>query len=225
MITTQLQALNQQIRKLEQEYHREPSSVKLVAVSKTKPTESMVEAFEAGQLAFGENYLQEALTKINALKAYPIEWHFIGSVQSNKTKQIAEHFSWVHGVCSLEHAKRLGAARPANLGLLNVCIQVNISEENSKSGIHLDQLEKLVSEANVIKGIHLRGLMVIPQAGLSSNEQRQNFHRLKVALEELNKKGFTLDSLSMGMSDDFAAAIAEGATIIRLGTAIFGKRE
>ncbi len=217
--------LKQKIRQLEASYHRPINSVALLAVSKSQSTESILEAYKSGQNAFGENYLQEALVKIAALKAYPIEWHFIGAIQSNKTKAIAENFSWVHSLSDLTHAKRLGRARLAQTTEpLNVCLQVNISQEESKSGINLIELNDLAKEIKDIAGLRLRGLMTLLQANLDFEEQKQGFRQLFLAQQALNAQGFNLDTLSMGMSHDYSAAIAEGATLLRIGSAVFGER-
>ncbi len=225
MIPAKILNINQHIRQLEQESHRPINSVKLLAVSKGQPIESIIEAYHAGQCAFAENYLQEALIKINALKTYPIEWHFIGVIQSNKTKLIAENFSWVQGVCELAHAKRLAAARQsAQLKPLNICIQINLSGETTKSGIALTELLQLAAELREVPGLKLRGLMSILEPGLNNEAQRQSFRQLYAAWQSLNKAGFALDTLSMGMSADYPVATAEGATLIRIGSAIFGER-
>jgi pyridoxal phosphate enzyme (YggS family) len=198
--------------------------VSLLAVSKSQPVEKILEAYDAGQRRFGENYLQEALEKISALSDKEIEWHFIGPLQSNKLKKIAEHFSWVHSVASLKHAKLLDAARPSDLPPLNICLQINTSHEKSKSGIHPDALLTLVNACADLPRLTLRGLMCIPEAKKNLTEQRLEFQKLSELSLFLLENGLKMDTLSMGMSDDLEAAIAEGSTLVRIGTKIFGER-
>lgn len=206
------------------------SDVILLAVSKAQPAEKLREAFAAGQTQFGENYLQEALNKQIELSDLPIEWHFIGPIQSNKTQPIAQHFSWVHGVDRLKIAQRLNDARPAELPPLQICLQVNTSGEASKSGVAPDELASLAVAVNEMPRLQLRGLMTIPEPTEDENLQRQRFQQMRALLENLNKNGIgnkngaALDTLSMGMSNDYALAIQEGATIVRVGSAIFGAR-
>jgi hypothetical protein len=213
-----------QIREYEQLFSRKPNSVFLLAVSKGQPLEKIQQAIEAGQIAFGENYLQEALVKIEALKNKNIEWHFIGTIQSNKTKKIARHFSWVHSVSNLVVAKSLSEQRLSELPPLNICIEVNVSKEKSKSGAVLDDLLVLAKNIQNLPRLRLRGLMMIPAPVHSFDEQRAIFRILKNEFELLNSNGFNLDTLSMGMSADMEAAIAEESTLVRIGTGIFGKR-
>lgn len=222
-IAQNLQAVRRQIAQLEAQYERQPNSVKLIAVSKGQPSSAIKAAFAAGQLAFGENYLQEALTKMQQLKDSAIEWHYIGIIQTNKTRAIAEHFMWVHSVSSVKVAQRLSAQRPEQLPPLNICIQVNVDSDPQKAGVRLGQLTALASEIATLPRIRLRGLMTIP-AQDSLEHAQTVFTRLKQALLALQQQGFVLDTLSMGMSSDFAAAIAAGATQVRIGTAIFGPR-
>ncbi|MGB1238144.1 MAG: YggS family pyridoxal phosphate-dependent enzyme [Pseudomonadales bacterium] len=203
---------------------RETSQVQLLAVSKTRTPEQLQELYSAGQRHFGENYLQEALDKIEALQALDINWHFIGPIQSNKTKAIAEHFNWVHSVDRLKIAKRLSDQRPAHLPPLNVCLQVNISEEQSKSGCLPGDCLALVQAVAGLPNIALRGLMAIPKASEHLAEQRAAFAAMRSLLEHVKSVAPQLDTLSMGMSGDIAPAIAEGATIVRVGTALFGPR-
>jgi pyridoxal phosphate enzyme (YggS family) len=207
---------------------REPGSVRLLAVSKTHPAEAVREAVATGQKAFGENYLQEALDKAEALKDIPdIDWHFIGPVQSNKTRQIAAAFSWVHSVDRLKIAQRLNEQRDSSLPPLNICLQVNINEENSKSGCHVDELEQLVTDIGKLPNLSLRGLMAIPDPDQSEEALRLSFRKLASALKNLKAShpdDGPLDTLSMGMSSDMEIAIAEGATWVRVGTALFGQR-
>jgi pyridoxal phosphate enzyme (YggS family) len=196
-----------------------------VAVSKTRPASEIFAAFQAGQKAFGENYLQDALPKIAALQAHPLEWHFIGRIQSNKTRDIAAHFQWVHTLSKLKHARRLSNQRSAELPPLQVCMQVNISGEASKSGVPPQEAPELARQVAQLPRLQLRGLMTMPPAHSSRAEQREIFGKLHHLLEQLNQGGLTLDSLSMGMSNDMEAAICEGATMVRIGTAIFGPRQ
>jgi pyridoxal phosphate enzyme (YggS family) len=202
--------------------NRNPGGVTLLAVSKTKSTQDVSLAYRAGLRHFGENYCQEAINKQAELGAYDITWHFIGPIQSNKTKLIARHFSWVHSVDSIKAAKRLSEQRPDFLPPINVCLQVNISQEASKSGIELSDLPTIYNEIKALPRLNVRGLMAIPALETDFNRQRQPYRLLTEALNELHDE--RLDTLSFGMSDDLKAAIYEGATIVRIGTAIFGKR-
>ncbi len=224
MISQNLISINQQIRELEHRYQRNPNSVKLLAVTKTQPVEIIQRAIDAGQTAFGENYLQEALLKIELFKSHALEWHFIGPIQSNKTHKIAEHFSWVHTVASEKIAQRLNDARPDTLPPLNICLQINISAEKTKAGVDATQLFSLLEFCADLPQIKLRGLMAIPATSNTLPAQREPFHQLKILFDKANTLGYQLDTLSMGMSGDVTAAIAEGSTIVRIGTAIFGKR-
>lgn len=196
-------------------------SVSLLAVSKTQPASALREAFNAGQTDFGENYLQEALAKQAELVDLPLVWHFIGPIQSNKTKALAEHFSWVHSVDRLKIAERLSAQRPAHLPPLNVCLQVNVSGEDSKSGCTSDALPALATAVAALPNLRLRGLMAIPEPTPDVLAQRAAFARLRELRDGL---ALPLDTLSMGMSDDLEAAILEGATCVRVGSALFGAR-
>ena len=201
-----------------------PHPVTLLAVSKTHKINKIQEAFEAGQREFGENYLQEAVDKIITLKDLPISWHYIGPIQSNKTAKIAQHFDWAHSVDRLKIARRLSQQRPENLSPLNICLQVNISAEVSKSGLSPEELPELLEQIHQLPGIKLRGLMCIPAKTDSFDEQRAAFHQMKLLYQQLQKQFSNLDTLSMGMSADLEAAIAEGSTIVRVGTDIFGTR-
>ena len=223
-IAGQLQAVQARIAAAARACGRDPASVRLLAVSKTFPVADLYAAQAAGQNCFGESYLNEALTKIAALSDPAPEWHFIGPLQSNKTRGIAEHFAWVHSVDRLKLAQRLSEQRPAALPSLNVCIQVNISGEASKSGVAPDALATLAHSLATLPRLRLRGLMAIPAPSENFNTQRAAFRRLRRALEDLVAQGLALDTLSMGMSEDLEAAIAEGATIVRIGSAIFGER-
>ncbi len=203
---------------------RPVASVALLAVSKTQGPEKVREAYAAGQRDFGENYVQEALSKISALPLPGLCWHFIGPIQSNKTREIAEHFQWVHSVDRLKIAQRLSAQRPATLGPLNLCIQVNISGEDSKSGVTLAEVADLCDAINGLENICLRGLMAIHAPCDDAAQQRLTFRPLAQLLQRLAVKYPQMDTLSIGMSGDYAAAIAEGSTIVRIGSAIFGAR-
>ncbi|WP_273810129.1 MULTISPECIES: YggS family pyridoxal phosphate-dependent enzyme [unclassified Pseudomonas] len=201
---------------------RDPATVGLLAVSKTKPAAALREAAAAGLRDFGENYLQEALDKQPALADLPLVWHFIGPIQSNKTRAIACHFDWVHSVDRLKIAQRLAEQRPPERGPLNICLQVNVSGEASKSGCHPDDLPALAAAVSQLPNLRLRGLMAIPEPTEDPASQRAAFARLRTLNEALN---LDLDTLSMGMSQDLEAAIAEGATWVRVGTALFGARD
>lgn len=223
-ISERMQAIRHRIDEAARNAGRSPDNVMLLAVSKTHPAATLRAAFEAGQHSFGESYLQEALDKISELSGLPLEWHFIGPIQSNKTRPIAEHFDWVHGVDRLKIAQRLDEARPAGSPPLNVCIQVNVSGESSKSGCAPADLSALAQSVVALPHLRLRGLMTIPVPTPDIALQHRQFRMLRELFEELKRGGLKLDTLSMGMSDDFPAAIAEGATIVRVGTAIFGAR-
>lgn len=223
-ILSNLQATREAVARAAQAAQRGDGEVRLLAVSKTFPAQAVREAYQAGQRAFGENYVQEALDKIGALHDLPLEWHFIGPVQSNKTRVIAENFSWVHGVDRLKIAERLSAQRPAHLPPLNICLQVNVSGEGSKSGVAPGEVEALAVQAAQLPNLKLRGLMAIPAPAADPAAQRLPFAQMRALLQQLNSRGLQLDTLSMGMSHDYPAAIAEGATIVRIGTAIFGAR-
>lgn len=210
---------------MERRYDRPPGDVRVLAVSKTKPPEAVRAAAEAGQREFGENHVQDALVKLDALGGLDLIWHFIGPVQSNKTRVVAARFDWVHSIDRAKIATRLNAHRPADLPPLEVCIQVNMSGEDSKSGVDPDQVEELARVVSGLPRLKLRGLMTLPRPCADLEAQRQPFAALRRNLERLNTRGFTLDTLSMGMSNDMEAAIAEGATIVRIGTAIFGARD
>lgn len=204
---------------------RDPAGVRLLAVSKTFPAEDLRAAQAAGQDCFGESYLNEALPKIAALADPVPEWHFIGPLQSNKTRAIAERFVWVHSVDRLKVAQRLNDQRPGTLPPLNVCIQVNISGEATKSGAPIEGLEELARAVAALPRLRLRGLMAIPAPTEDLEAQRAAFRRLREIRDGLNERlGLALDTLSMGMSDDLEAAVAEGATLVRIGSAIFGAR-
>jgi len=227
-IAGNLQAVEATIQAACQAAARPRSTVQLLAVSKTFPPEAVLEAVDAGQRAFGENYLQEGIDKIAAVaKARPdtlLEWHFIGPIQSNKTRPIATGFDWVHTVERLKIAQRLSEQRPAERGPLNICLQVNISGEATKSGIHPDELPALAREVAALPNLRLRGLMAIPEPEADPEMQRMPFARLRELAQAIIKDGIFLDTLSMGMSGDMRAAVLEGSTIVRVGSAIFGAR-
>ena len=259
-ITSRLQAVLSRIGAAAVAAGRLPGDIRLIAVSKTFPAAAIAEAYAAGQVAFGENYLQEALGKIQALSArplkwhialpdggglapgrdvrpssgvtspqagpllLPLEWHFIGPIQSNKTRQIAERFDWVHSVDRLKIAERLSISRPAGMFPLNFCIQVNVSGEESKSGVRPEEVLALAQAASRLTGLQLRGLMAIPEPTPDIGLQRSRFRLLRQLRDDIVGRAVALDTLSMGMSDDLEAAIAEGATLLRVGRAIFGER-
>jgi pyridoxal phosphate enzyme (YggS family) len=200
------------------------SDILVLAVSKTRPCEDIRAAYSAGLTNFGENYLQEALDKIEALKELPLTWHFIGPIQSNKTRPIAENFDWVHSIDRAKIARRLSEQRPATMPPLQVCLQVNISGEDSKSGVAPSDLQDLAQLLVTLPNLELRGLMCIPAATQDEEQQRAAFTAMRKAYEDLQKSVPGLDTLSMGMSSDMDAAILEGATLLRIGTAIFGPR-
>jgi len=204
---------------------RDPNSILLLAVSKRKPASDIRCAWQLGQKDFGENYLQEAQQKMQELKDLDISWHFIGAIQSNKTRNIAEAFDWAHCIDRVKIAQRLSAQRPSTLAPLNVCIQVNIDHETSKAGIDLSVLPELAQAIYQLPGIRLRGLMTIPAPRETFAEQCAGFARLAAAMSSLQQQGIACDTLSMGMTQDMAAAIAEGSTLVRIGTAIFGERD
>ena len=228
-IAHNLQAVDASIIAAANAAGRPRAGVRLLAVSKTFPAEAVLEAISAGQMAFGENYLQEALDKMtavsDALPGQKVEWHFIGPIQSNKTRPIAAHFDWVHTVDRLKIAQRLSEQRPEELGPLNICLQVNISGEVSKSGAPPDELAELAHLVAQLPRLRLRGLMAIPEPETDFDRQRAAFRKLRELSEQLIAGGIGLDTLSMGMSADLAAAVAEGATMVRIGSAIFGSRK
>ena len=223
-LTHRYHQVQQEIAKATARFQRPAESVALLAVSKTRSVEEVAILANLGQTAFGENYLQDALTKIEALRDRHLEWHFIGAIQSNKTRVIAENFSWVHTLDRKKIAERLSEQRPTYLPPLQICIQVNISGELSKSGVGLDELGELIAAVAQLPQLKLRGLMVIPRATVHAEEQRESFSQLRLAQEALTQSGYTLDQLSMGMSGDLESAIAEGSTMVRIGTALFGPR-
>ncbi|HUX90148.1 MAG TPA: YggS family pyridoxal phosphate-dependent enzyme [Gallionellaceae bacterium] len=224
-ILSNLQAVHVAMDRAALMARRDAAQISLLAVSKTVPARVIREAYGAGQTAFGENYVQEALDKMHELRDLPLQWHFIGPIQSNKTRSIAENFSWVHSVDRLKIAERLAEQRPANLPPLNICLQINVSGEASKGGVAADEAEALARAIAVLPGLKLRGLMAIPAPAEELSSQRAPFAKMRELLNHLNTAGLHLDTLSMGMSHDMTAAILEGSTIVRVGTAIFGRRD
>ena len=217
--------MQQRIRQAEADYGRTAGEVKLLAVSKTRPVKEITTVAALGQLRFGESYLQEALEKIERIHDHKLEWHFIGRIQSNKTKSIAEHFDWVHSIASLKQAQRLNDHRPVALPPLNICVQVNTSAETSKGGHEPDELPQLLEHYASLPNLKVQGLMTIPAPVEGLDAQRRPFRLLRTLRDRLSSDNLPLETLSMGMSGDLEAAIAEGATIVRIGTAIFGPRQ
>jgi pyridoxal phosphate enzyme (YggS family) len=234
-VTTKLMMVRQRLELAALAAKREPEDIQLLAVSKTFPAIAVEEAMHAGQTAFGENYVQEGVDKIQQLsKLRPwLEWHFIGPLQSNKTRDVAEYFDWVHSIDRLKIAERLSSQRGefSNLGPLQVCVQINVSEEVSKSGIPLEEVDALCDAISKLPNLVLRGLMAIPAPSDNVNQQRQSFAAVRecfvgIKAKHSNDVGYDFfDTLSMGMSDDLEAAVAEGSTMVRIGSAIFGKRD
>lgn len=228
-IASRLLAIKDQIASLTRQAGRAPDDVQLLAVSKTKPIEAIYAAYQAGQRQFGESYVQEAIPKIQLLQTDPdyadIEWHFIGPLQSNKTKPVAEHFDWVHSVDREKIAQRLNEQRPAHLPALNVCLQINISGEQTKSGINADEVFGLAGIISQFPRLKLRGLMTIAENTDDMNVVRDNFLHMQQLFNQLKSQYPSVDTLSMGMTDDMPLAINCGSTMVRIGTAIFGSRE
>ena len=223
-IASNLQAVRARIAKAALDAGRLPQEITLLAVSKTWSVDCVIAAHQSGQRAFGENYVQEAVDKARATANLDLEWHFIGPLQSNKTRPVAEHFAWVHTIDRLKIAERLSAQRPPTLPPLQVCVQVNVSGEASKSGCMPDDAAALCSAVNALPHLKLRGLMTIPEPADDFSAQRVPLRRLRELFATIGSSGLLLDTLSMGMSHDLEAAVAEGATIVRIGTAIFGER-
>jgi PLP dependent protein len=223
-IKKRLFVTNSTIKKAEVAFNRQTGSVQLLAVSKTWPANVVRDAAMAGQRLFGENYLQEALVKIDELVDLNLEWHFIGPIQSNKTKDIASHFDWVQSIDRLKIAQRLSDQRPTESADLNICIQVNIDNETSKSGVATTDLLAFAEQINKLERLTLRGLMIIPAKTDDSDQQRAAFNRAYQLYTQLADRYPTVDTLSMGMTGDMSSAIAEGSTMVRIGTAVFGQR-
>jgi hypothetical protein len=224
-IQSRLNAVRQRIRQAEQTYRREAGSVQLLAVSKTRSAEDIRQAVAAGQCCFGESYLQEALDKMEQLRDLGLEWHFIGRIQGNKTRAIAENFDWVHSIDTLRQIRRLNDQRPARLAPLKICLQIKIDDEESKSGISPGEVRGLIEALPDYPRLALQGLMTLPAPAAQLDAQRLPFRRLRQLRDKLATAGLPLTTLSMGMTDDLEAAIAEGATLVRIGTAIFGARD
>ena len=231
MNTVQDNLLNikNEIAEIAKKCERDPNTIQLIAVSKTKPVEQVIEAINAGQLAFGENYVQEGVEKIQYFeKNMPnndLIWHFIGPLQSNKSKLVAEHFDWMHTIDRLKIAQRLNDQRPKDMAKLNVLIQVNISQEASKSGVKPEEVADLVKQIVALPNLNLRGLMAIPEIENDYDKQLNVFTKMQQLLQSLQKDYPFMDTLSMGMSGDMQAAIVAGSTMVRIGTAIFGARQ
>lgn len=223
-ISANLQAVRARIEAAARSCGRSPEEIGLLAVSKTWPLSCVQAAADAGQKAFGENYVQEGVDKIRNVERSGLEWHFIGPLQSNKARLVAESFDWVHSVDRLKIADRLSQQRPAASKPLQICLQVNISGEDTKSGVAANEVISLAREVALLPRITLRGLMTIPAPAPDFAQQRRPFRQLRELFEQLKQEGLALDTLSMGMSNDIEAAIAEGATLVRVGTAIFGER-
>ena len=224
-LAERFQAAHQRVQLAAEKYGRKESEITLLAVSKTKPMQAIKQAHACGQLQFGENYVQEAVEKAQALSSLPLQWHFIGPIQSNKTRLLAEHVNWVQTIDRIKIAQRLDAQRTAHLNPINICIQVNVSREPQKAGILPEQLEETVAAIQQLPNLRLRGLMAIPQHSDIEAEQRAAFAEMYRLYEWLQSQSTGIDTLSMGMSGDLEAAIAEGSTMVRLGTALFGARE
>ncbi len=224
-VTENLSIISDLLASTASEAGREPGDVKLLAVSKKQPKEKITAAAAAGQRDFGENLVQEGLEKIQELAAEDLTWHFIGHLQSNKTRRVAENFDWVHTIDKPKLARRLSSQRPEGLPPLNICLQVNVDDEPQKSGVSIDGLPELAAACRDLPNIRLRGLMCLPAIRHEFEAQREPFAKLRRLADDLRSEGYDLDTLSMGMSDDFRAAIFEGATIVRIGTAVFGPRD
>jgi pyridoxal phosphate enzyme (YggS family) len=224
MIPERLEMVRQRMMDACTCYGREPSSVLLLAVSKTHGPDVVEAAYQAGQLAFGENYVQEAVEKITALRQLPLQWHCIGPIQSNKTRQVAEHFDWIHTIDRLKTAQRLSEQRPTGMAPLQVCIQVNVDGGPTKSGVAPADTLALAQAVSQLPNLTLRGLMCIPEPAPDFEAACGLFKRARVLFSSLNAQGLGLDTLSMGMSADLEAAIASGSTMVRVGSAIFGER-
>ena len=223
-VTENLRKIRDLLAEAAVEAERDPADVRLLAVSKKQPVEAILEAAAAGQRDFGENYVQEGLDKIASTGSDDLVWHFIGRLQSNKTRVVAEHFDWVHTIDRLKIAKRLSSQRPASLGPLNVCLQVDIDNEETKSGVAVDAVRALAHDVAKLDRIAFRGLMCLPRPRDGFDAQREPFRRLRELADAIRADGIELDTLSMGMSGDYRAAVFEGATLVRIGTGVFGPR-
>ncbi len=223
-VTENLALINDLLAKSAIEAEREPDTVKLLAVSKKQPLAKIIDAANAGQRDFGENFVQEGLEKIDQTRELGLVWHFIGHLQNNKTRVVAENFDWVHTIDTLKTAQRLSKQRPESLQPLNICLQINVDNEDRKSGVSIAELPGLAAACAQLPNLKLRGLMCLPAVRTEFSEQRIPFAMLRRLANELRSAGIDTDTLSMGMSDDFRAAILEGATMVRIGTALFGER-
>lgn len=223
--STQLQAVHARISAAARQFGRNSGDIRVIAVSKTFPATAIREAYAAGQRDFGENYVQEAVAKMDALADLPLTWHFIGPIQSNKTRDIALRFDWVHSVERLKIAERLSQQRPEGFAPLAICLQVNVSGESTKSGVDPSAVLTLAKAVSSLPRIRLRGLMAVPEPTLDVAVQRERFRVVRELAQQLRTAGITIDTLSMGMSDDLESAIAEGATMVRIGRALFGERK
>ena len=223
-VTENLTLISDLLRKSAIEAGRDPATVQLLAVSKMQPVEKIREAAAVGQRDFGENFVQEGVAKIEALADLDLTWHFIGHLQSNKTRVVAENFDWVHTIDKLKTAHRLSEQRPETLPDLNICLQVNVDDEESKSGVQPAEVPELAAACAELPRLRLRGLMCLPAIREDFAEQRRPFATLRKLAEALRDAGLDVDTLSMGMTDDYRAAVFEGATIVRIGTAVFGER-
>ena len=217
--------IKKNISKISLDLNRTIDSVTLMAVSKTQSAENIREAYRAGQKDFGENYLQESISKIHELHDLEIIWHYIGSIQSNKSKLIAENYDWVHSIDKISTLKKINKYRDGFSRKINICIQVNIDAEETKSGIYMNEVEDFIKECNSMKQVNIRGLMAIPKYQSDSDLKNKAFMKIKHLFDDLIKKGYKLDTLSIGMSSDYEEAIESGSTIVRIGTAIFGERK
>ena len=224
-VTENFRKIQDLLVKAATEAGRKPEDIRLLAVSKTKPVEMVLQAATAGQRDFGENFVQEGLTKMDEAGRDDLIWHFIGHLQTNKTRLVAERFQWVHTIDRLKIAERLSRQRPHHAGDLNVCIQVNIDDEAAKGGVSEAEVPALAQAISGLPGLKLRGLMCIPAVRENLSEQRRPFAKMRLIKELLGESGISIDTLSMGMTADYVAAIYEGATIVRIGTALFGARE
>lgn len=220
-IIARLQTLNEQILATEQAVGRKPGQVSLLAVSKEQPASAIREAYQAGQRAFGENYLQEALQKQQELQDLDIDWHFIGRIQTNKTQAIAQHFNWIQTLDRVKVAERIHEQRPNGSGPMNVCIQVNIDKDPNKAGVEPENIRSFFDQLRHLDNIRVRGLMCIPKQSADPAESRASFAKMRDLAMQCSTE---MDTLSMGMSGDWKEAVAEGATMVRLGTALFGPR-
>ena len=224
-IEQKISKIKHDIKNAEREFNRKKNSVTLLAVSKTQSAQNILEAYEAGQRDFGENYIQESVEKIKELRNFDITWHFIGKIQSNKAKYIAENYDWIHSIDKISTLRKINNYRKENQKKLNVCVQVNIDSEETKSGILVSEVEKFIKEANEFNKLKIRGLMAIPKHHPDFSNQYKTFAKIKDLFDSLIKRSYELDTLSIGMSSDYNAAIAAGSTIVRIGTSIFGERK